>query len=70
MMNVVASILPAMSADPVLENAIGKYQSVVVIGYDPEGQLQAAASLNLRSHEILWLIESFKHKLLSGEFSK
>lgn len=69
-MKVVQSILPAMSADPVLENAIGQYQSVVVIGYDPEGELQAAASLNLRGHEILWLVEAFKQKLLSGEFSE
>ena len=69
-MEVVSSILPALSADPVLEQAVGKYQSVVVIGYDKDGELKAAASLNLRGHEILWLIESFKNKLLTGEFAE
>jgi hypothetical protein len=67
-LNVVSPILPALSADPVLEKAIGKYQSVVVIGYDNNGELQAAASMNLRGHEILWLIESFKTRLLNGEY--
>ena len=53
-----------------LEKALGQYQSVVVIGYNDEGELQAAASMNLRSHEILWLIESFKLRLLNGDYGK
>lgn len=69
-MKLVESILPAMSADPVLEKALGQYQSVIVIGYDNDGDLQAAASLNLRGHEILWMIESFKTRLLNGEYGK
>jgi len=69
-MEVVVPILPALSADPVLEKALGQYQSVVVIGYNDEGELQAAASMNLRSHEILWLIESFKLRLLNGDYGK
>lgn len=69
-MRVVEPILPALSADPVLEAAIGQYQSVVVIGYDNNGELDARASRNLRGHEILWLIEAFKMKLLNGEYTK
>ena len=69
-MKVVQPIAPAMSADPVLKAAIGQYQSVVVIGYDSEGALDARASLNLRGHEILWLIEAFKLKLLNGEYAE
>lgn len=67
-MQVVTPILPALSADPVLEKAVGQYQSVVVIGYNNEGELQAAASMNLRGHEILWLVETFKLRLLNGEY--
>ena len=69
-MQVVTPILPALSADPVLEKAVGQYQSVVVIGYNNEGELQAAASMNLRGHEILWLVETFKLRLLNGEYGK
>ena len=68
-LSVVASMLPAMSADPVLQDAIGLYQSVVVVGYDKDGDLLVASSKNLRSHEILWLIESFKLMLLNGEYN-
>lgn len=69
-MEIVKSILPALSADSVLEKAVGQFQSVVICGYNDDGVFQARASRNLRSHEILWLLETFKHKLITGEFAK
>lgn len=69
-MEIVKPILPALSADPVLQKAIGMYQSVVVCGYNEAGEFIAQASMNLRGHEILWLLETFKHKLITGEFAK
>ena len=59
----------AKDPDVVLESAMGDYDSVLVIGYNKEGFLDARASLNLDHKEIMWLISVFQHKLLNGDYT-
>ncbi len=56
----------ATNPDVVLKNAIGEYESVMILGYKPDGSFDARASLNLNHEKILFLIEYFKHKLFKG----
>lgn len=49
--------------DRILESALGKLQSVLVIGYDTEGVEYFASSL-ADGAEALWLLERSKKKLL------
>lgn len=49
--------------DQVLSEAIGKCESVIVIGYDKEGDHYFACSM-ADSAIALWLIEKFKRELL------
>ena len=59
----------AKSADNVLEQAIGCFDEVIIIGWDKSGDLDARATLGLKGGgDVLWLIEMFKHKLLSGDY--
>ena len=53
-------------ADQVLEGAIGKLDSVIILGYDKEDQSYFAATT---SHlgEILLIMERFKQSILEGE---
>ena len=57
-----------IGADIVVEEAIGVYENVVIIGWNKQEELEVRASLNLSQAEILWLIETFKARLLSGEY--
>ena len=59
----------AKDPDNVIEQALGEYESVFMVGYDKDGRLAARASTNISQSDILWLIESFKHDMLSGEYS-
>lgn len=58
----------ARNPDAVLEQAVGEYESVFVIGLDKEGALEVRSSTNLDHKEILWLMEVFKSKLLKGDY--
>ena len=59
----------AKNADNVLEQAVGRYDEVLVIGWNKDGDFDARATLGLKDGaECLWLIEVFKHKLMSGAF--
>lgn len=61
----------AKSADNVLEQAIGVYDQVIMIGWDNDGNLDARATLGLKDGgDVLWLLETFKHKLLSGDYAR
>lgn len=60
---------PAVSADVVLKEAVGDYESVIIIGYDTDGEMEARASLNLDHKAIVFLLEVFKQKLISGDYS-
>lgn len=59
----------AKDADNVIEQAIGQYEEVLILGYDKDGNFDARATLGLKgAGDVLWLIETLKFKLLSGEF--
>lgn len=59
----------AVDPDVVLEEAKGAFESVVLVGWDKEGRLDARATLNLSSAEINWLISIFQQKLLRGDYT-
>ena len=58
----------AENPDAVLEQAIGQYQDVLIIGWDKDGLMDARSSLGLSRDNVLWLIEEFKLKLLNGDY--
>ncbi len=60
----------AKSADAVLEQSVGVFDDVLVLGVDKDGDLDVRATLGLDLKEIIWLVESFKHNLLSGVYDE
>ena len=58
----------AKDPDAVLEQAIGQYSDVLILGWDKEGFLDPRATLGLKSKDLLWLMEIFKFNLLSGMY--
>lgn len=69
MSETVVQLRPADNPDVVLEAAKGEVEQVLVLGYDSDGELYAASSSELvDGGNILWLIETFKQKLLNLEF--
>jgi len=58
----------AVNPDTVLEEAKSEYDSLVIIGWDKHGNLDARASLNLNAAEIHWMISVFQQKLLRGDY--
>jgi hypothetical protein len=61
----------AKSADAVLEQALGEFSEVLILGWDKDGDFDARATLGLKDGaEILWLVEVFKAKLMNGDFSE
>jgi len=69
--NNVVKFYPAGSAnspDAVLEQAIGVYTSVLVIGVDHNGNLDGRASLDIAgASDAAWLMDQFKYWLLMQE---
>ena len=60
----------AKDPDAVLEQAIGEYDQVLIIGWAKDGSFDARATLGLKDGgDILWLIEVFKFRLMSGDFA-
>ena len=59
----------ADNPDSVLEQAVGVYDDVLVIGWDKEGTMDVRASTGLQIGEIFFLIDKFKHALFQGEFN-
>ncbi len=70
----IVKFYPADSAkdpDAVLEQAVGAFKSVLIIGWDKNGDLQARATLDLADGgEVLWLLEGFKHNLMCGVYAE
>lgn len=59
----------AKVADNVLEQALGCFSEVLIVGWDKDGDFDARATLGLKDGgDVLWLIETLKHKLLNGDF--
>jgi len=70
--NNVTKLYPRDAADDpdnVLEQAIGEYKSVFIIGWDKDDCMDSRASTNITQEDILWIIERFKHKMLNGDYS-
>ena len=61
----------AENPDNVLEQAMGRYSHVFVLGWlKDDGPLDARASMNLKDGgDLLWLLEMFKLKLLNGDYA-
>jgi hypothetical protein len=56
--------------DNVLEQALGAYSDCLVLGWDADGNFDARCSQGLADGgDMLWLLETFKAKLLDGEFN-
>lgn len=61
----------AKDADNVLEQAIGRYREVLIIGWTHDDEMDARATLGLKDGgEVLWLIEKLKFNLLAGEYAE
>ncbi|VDS08878.1 hypothetical protein PARHAE_02063 [Paracoccus haematequi] len=59
----------ADSPDNVLEQAIGVYDQVLILGWDKDGNFDGRASPALKDRsDVLWLVEVFKTKLMNGDF--
>lgn len=59
----------AKDPDAVLEQAIGQFDAVLILGWDKDDNLDARASLNLKdASDVLWLLERFKFNLLNGDY--
>ncbi len=55
--------------DAILEQAIGVFSEVLIIGWDKSGHMDARATKGLGDGgELLWLIEAFKHNLFTGQY--
>jgi hypothetical protein len=61
----VIKLYPAADPDEVLRQAIGQYDSVVVMGWNKDGAFSGRSSLNIEVAEILLLVEIFKVAILS-----
>lgn len=64
-MSDVVKLYPAADPDEVLRQAIGEYDSVVVMGWNKNNAFSGRSSLNIEVAEILLLVEIFKAAILS-----
>ena len=67
----VVKLYPANSAekaDNVLEQAVGDFEEVLLIGWDHNGELDARATLGLDVGKLLVLMEVFKANLIGGAY--
>lgn len=57
-----------VNPDSVLEQAVGVYTDVLIIGWDKTESLDVRMNTGMKKKDILWLMEQFKHKLLNGDY--
>ena len=60
----------ARNPDAVLEQAIGNYNEVVIVGWDKTDTLDVRLSTDLKKSDILFLLDLFRHKLLAGDYDE
>ncbi len=68
-MSTVVKLYPANAAkdpDAVLEQAIGQFKDVIVVGFDENGDIDLRASLGLDERDVIWLFELAKAQMLIG----
>ncbi len=56
----------AKSPDAVLEQSVGQYSEVIVVGFDADGNVDLRASLGLDERDVIWLFELAKAQMLMG----
>ncbi len=54
--------------DDVLEQSKGRCEAVLVIGYTEDDKMYINSTANLLQKDTLWLIESYKNMMITGEF--
>ena len=59
----------AEDPDHVLEQAMGEYGDVLILGWDANGNMDCRASLGLSHEQVLWIITKFQHKLMNGDYA-
>ena len=59
----------AKNPDNVLEQAVGAYDQVFIIGYDKSGILEVRSSTNFQVQEIFFALDAFKFKVLNGDYN-
>ena len=59
----------AIDADAVLEQAVGNYNEIVILGWDKDGYLDLRVTSGTTIPGLLWLLELTKAKLINGDFS-
>ena len=60
----------AKSPDAVLEQAVGVYDQVFVIGYNKEGDLDVRGTSNFTMKEVFFALDAFKFMVLNGEYGE
>lgn len=74
-MDKVTSIFPANDFNVVAENAAKELESGIIVGYDKDGYLTIFGGGLIDGKQPvckdwLWMIESFKQKLINGDYSE
>ena len=68
--NKVVHLFAAREPDAVLDAAKGVFESVMIIGYKPDGELEFRSTLNLDEKALNWMIDQFKASLIAGHFAE
>ena len=58
----------AKDPDNVLEQAMGQYKEVFVIGIGKNGSIDPRSSLGLSVEELMMILETFKFRVLRGDY--
>ena len=58
----------AKNPDAVLEQAVGVYDQVFIIGYDKDGTLDVRASFSFKVRDIFFALDAFKFRVLNGDY--
>lgn len=58
----------AKNPDMVLEQAIGEYEHVLILGIRHDGAVEARLDLGFEDQDMMYVMEQFKHDFLSGRF--
>jgi hypothetical protein len=60
----------AKNPDAVLEQAVGVYDQVFVIGYNKDGDLDVRGTSNFTMKELFFALDAFKFMVLNGEYGE
>ena len=66
----VIKFFTATSANDVVEQCKDRFESVLILGWDKEGMLDARATLDMNRAETVHLCQFFLHKLMNGDFDQ